>query len=162
MKKSKADGDRPSDWNLTIFELCEEVSSGKRSFNEQELVWARDYDISLIPDGARIPKLGDVYESLTDQEVAFMTAWCAPVSSGGKGTLLKGEQVRINAEPVDQKPIGVYALPLEYEKMEVRMVSKEDRKNPKYGGFSLLIKTVDLIKNFELIESEDSRPGDID
>jgi hypothetical protein len=162
MKKVKPDGDRPSDWNLTIFELVEEISNGKRPFKEQELVWARDYDLSLIPEGVRIPKLGDVYESLVDQEVAFMTGWIAPVTGGGKGMLLVGERMRISADPVDEKPIGICARPLEYEKLEARMVSKEDRTNPKYGGFSLLVKTVDLIKNFKLVENEDSRPGKTD
>lgn len=160
--KKPTPGNRPSDWNLTIFELVEEISAGKRPFNEEELTWARAYDISLIPDGVRIPKLADEYESLIDQEVAYMTGWSAPVTGGGKGMLLKGERVRISAEPVDEKPIGVYARPLEYEKLEARMVSKEDRTNSKYAGFNLLIKTVDLIKDFKLVESEDSRPGDID
>lgn len=160
--KPKPGGERPSDWNLTIFELVEEVRTGKRPFIEHEVAWARDYGISLIPDGMRIPKLGDVYESLIDQEVLYMTGWLAPVTSGGKGMLLKGERVQISADSVDEKPIGVPARPLEYEKVEARMVSKEDRSNPKYAGFNILVKTVDLNKDFRLVENEDNLAGGID
>lgn len=144
----------PDDWNLTINDLVEEMKTGKRkSLGQPEIDWAREYELRQIPDGIRFPKMGDVYESLKDQTVDYLTAWAAPYTGSGKGTLLKGEKVWIDSAPGDKKPIGVYALPLEYDVIEQRMVPQEERENPKYGGFYFHFKTMELNQNFKLIDT---------
>ena len=143
---------RPPDWNLTIDDLIEEMKAGKRrSINEFK--WAREYEQSLIPDGVRFPRKGDVYESLKDQTVSYLIGWHGPFTTGGAATLLKGERVWINSDATDEKPIGTHALPIEREKLEERMVPREDRDDPKYGGFYLFFKTVELNENFKLVKT---------
>jgi hypothetical protein len=131
-----------------------EMEAGKRkSVGQPELDWAREYERSLIPDGARFPQKGDVYESLDDQKVTYMTAWSAPFTGGGEATLLKGERVWIDSSPTEKKPIGTYALPVEYNKLEKRMVPREEREAPRYGGFYFYFNTVDLNDKFRLVET---------
>lgn len=146
--------ERPPDWNLTISDLMAEIESGKRKgVGHPELDWAREYEKSLIPEGVRFPRKGDVYESLYDQEVSYLTAWSAPFTGGGEATLLKGERIWIDSDPREEKPIGTYALPIEYGKLEERMVPREEREAPKYGGFYFYFKTVDLNDKFTLVET---------
>jgi hypothetical protein len=131
-----------------------EVEAGKRkSVGPPELDWAREYERSLIPDGVRFPQKGDVYESLADQEVSYMTAWSAPFTGGGEAILLKGERVWIDSNPTEEKPIGTYALPVEYSKLEERMVPREEREARRYGGFYFYFNTVDLNDRFTLVET---------
>lgn len=143
---------RPPDWNLTIDDLIEEMKAGKRRSIE-EFKWAREYEQSLIPEGIRFPRKGDVYESVKDQTVSYLIGWRGPFTTGGEATLLKGERVWINSDATDEKPIGTRALPIEREKLEERMVPREDRDDPKYGGFCLFFKTVELSENFKLVET---------
>lgn len=143
---------RPHDWNLAIDDLVEEMKAGKRRSIE-ELRWAREYEQSLIPEGIRFPQKGDVYESLKDQTVSYLIGWRGPFTTGGESTLLKGERVWINSNATDEKPIGTYALPIEREKLEERMVPSEDRGDPKCGGFYFFLKTVELNENFKLVET---------
>lgn len=145
---------RPANWNLTIDDLLKEMHSGKRkSVEEHEWTWAREYELSTIPKNYRFPKQGDVYESLLDQEIDFLTAWEAPFTGGGKGFLFKGERVYVRDE-TNQKSIGTYADPVEYSKLEERIVPQSDRSNEKYCGFYFFIKTVDLNEKYKLIEKE--------
>ena len=105
---------RPADWNMTIDDLFAEMIAGKRkSVGNPEIEWAREYEKSLIPEGSRFPKNGDVYESKANQTVHYMTAWSAPFTGGGEATLLKGERIWIDNDPNDDGPIGTYALPIE-------------------------------------------------
>ena len=143
---------RPPDWNLTIDDLIEEMKAGKRRSIE-ELKWAREYEQSLIPDGVRFPRNGEVYESLKDQTVSYLIGWHGPFTTSGEATLLKGERVWINSDATDEEPIGTYALPVEREQLEERMVPREDRGDPKYGGFYFFFKTVQLNENFKLVET---------
>jgi hypothetical protein len=146
---------RPSDWKKTIGDLFTEMNEGLRNeICQQELDWAREYVTSLIPDGSRYPRKGDVYESLADQPVRYMTAWRAPFTGGGDSTIFAGERVWINAEPVDEKPIAVYAIPIEYKTIEERMVPPEERLGARYNGFYLSIETMDLLRKYRLVETE--------
>lgn len=160
--------ERPVDWHLTLDDLFAEMKAGKRkSVGNPELEWAREYERSLIPAGTRFPKKGDVYESKIDQAVDYMTAWSAPFTGGGEATLFKGERIWIDNDPNGERPLGTYALPIEYGKLEKRMVPPEDREQPKYGGFYFYFKTVDLNGNFTLVqtgydgEGEPSPAGDV-
>lgn len=146
---------RPSDWKLTIEDLLAEMDAGKRkSIGHPEIEWAREYKRSLIPENVRFPKKGDLYESKNDQTVDFMTAWKAPFTGGGEATLFKGERIWVDTDPSDDKPIGVYALPIEYDKLEKRMVPTKERKDPCFGGFYFSFDTIDLNENFTLIQTE--------
>lgn len=59
----------------------------------------------------------------------------------------------VDNDPRDDSPLGTYALPVEYDKLEKRMVPQDERDNPKYGGFYFYFKTVDLNNNFALIQT---------
>ena len=144
----------PEGWNLTYDDLFAEMKAGKRkSVGNPEAAWAKEYEASLLPANTGFPKKGDLYESLADQQIEYITAWAAPYSGGGTGSLLKGERIWIHSEPVGEKPLGAYALPVEYEKLEERMVPAAERSIEKYGGFYFYFKTVELEKNFRLIET---------
>jgi len=144
---------RPADWKLTIDDLMTEMTEGKRNgIGQPDLDWAREYEISIIPEGYRFPKTGDVYESIVDQEVEFMTAWAAPFTGGGQGMLLKGERIWIPEEE-EEKCVGTYADPVDYSKLEQRMVVATDRTVDKYAGFYLFVKTVVLNEKFKLVDT---------
>jgi hypothetical protein len=144
--------ERPSDWHLTFSDLMEEIKTGKRKIICQtELDWAGEYERSLLPDDIQFPASGDVYESLDNQTINYLTAWEAPSTGKGQGNLLKGEKVWINSEPVDLKAIGTYALPIEYKELEDRMISQENRENRNYNGFYFYFKTIELHSNFKLV-----------
>ena len=152
--------ERPADWNLTISDLSAEMKAGKRkSIGQPELDWAREYERSLIPVGVRFPRKGDVYESLEDQPVQYMTAWAAPFTGGGDTVLLKGERVWVDNQPHENNPIGTYALAVEYKKLEERIVPHEERENPKYDGFYFHFKTVALNKTFRLVQTDFKAEG---
>lgn len=148
------------DWNLTIADLLEEVKAGKRkTAGSPEMDWAREYERRQLPAGIRFPEKGDIYESLKDQTVDYLTAWAAPCTGGGKGILQKGEQVWVNHDPSkNEKPIAIYVLSVEYEKLEERMVPKSERESPKYGGFYLYLTTIDLNTNFKLLKTKMESP----
>jgi len=151
---------RPHGWNLTIADLMAEMNAGKRkSLGSPEAEWARDYERSLIPADTRFPKQGDVYEAQHDTPVHFMTAWNAPFTGGGESVLKTGDRVLIDQIPSDPKPISVYAVALDYGPMEIRVVPEADRTNPKYGGFYFSLKTVDLNRDFKLVQEGYEKSG---
>ncbi|HSA33719.1 MAG TPA: hypothetical protein P5077_08345 [bacterium] len=142
----------PTDWKLTYADLVAEAKAGKRaSIGRAEMAWANEYERSLIPPGMRFPRKGDLYESIADQTVEYITAWAAPYSGGGTGTLFAGERVWVHSEPRDEKPIGEYTLPVEYRRVEERMVPASERTASKYGGFSLYFTTIELNTKFKLV-----------
>lgn len=144
----------PKGWNRTTSDLMQEMEEGSRSsVGQPELTWALEYERSLIPKNYRFPQMGDLYASLCDQEIEFMTAWSAPFTGGGKAILYAGEQVWIMSEQNKEKPIGSYAQAVEYKKLEQRMVSAEDRNAPDYGNFYFYFNTVTLNENFKLVQT---------
>jgi hypothetical protein len=144
----------PNDRKLTLSDLMEEMKHGKREqIGQVEMDWARQYERSLIPEHYRFPKLGDLYESKTDQKIKFLTSWAAPYSGGGEGILFKGERIWVDSHPDGVKPIGTFALPVNYRELETRMVSQSDRNAFKYGGFYFYISTVDLNEKFILLQT---------
>jgi len=144
----------PPGWNLTVDDLFAEMKAGKRkSVGNPEAAWAKEYETGLLPSNTRFPQKGDLYESLADQEIEYMTSWAAPYTGGGKGLLLKGEQIWIHSAPAGEKPLGAYALPVEYEKLEARMVPEAERSSEKYGGIYFYFKTVELENGFRLLQT---------
>jgi hypothetical protein len=148
----------PKGWNKTIKDLVQETKRGLRtSVNKDELDWARAYELQLLPPTTRFPKDGDVYEAKRNLKVHYMTWWKAPTSSGGDAIFYKGERVRIE-DPWDQKkPLGFHAIPMDYEKVEGRMIAKWLRDQPKYDGFSISLSTLDLNKKFKLVGSKSTK-----
>ena len=145
---------RPPDWKMTFDDLMAEAKAGKRpSIGQPELDWARDYERSLIPDGFRFPQKGDLYEALADHAVSYVTDWAAPYSGGGDTTLRKGERVWVHAAPLDEKPIGANLLPVDYKTFEQRIVPEAERSCPKYGGFHFYLSTVELNRDFRLVQT---------
>lgn len=145
--------ERPADWNLTLDDLFAEMKAGKRkSVANPEAQWAREYEQSLIPVGTRFPKKGDLYELKQDQTVQYMTAWAAPFTGGGEAILYKGERIWVHDAPRGERPLGTYALPVEYKKMEERLVPFDQRKSRKFGGLYFYFKTLDLNTDFTLIQ----------
>ena len=106
---------------------------------------------TLIPKDVRFPKKGDVYEALSDIQLDYFTLWGAPLTGGGKSTLFKGERVWIDQSPNQTKPNGVYAIPVEYEKLESRIVPDEVREKEDYSSFCFCIDTVVLNQKFRLV-----------
>jgi len=143
----------PAGWNLTIADLMREMNEGKRkSVGSPEVDWARDYERSLLPSNTRFPKEGDVYESISDMEVDYMTAWRAPFTRGGKAMIRKGERFWIDSAPNSQCPISVYAMAIRYDALEIEAIPASDRENPKYNGYYFSIKTADLISRYRLVD----------
>lgn len=144
--------ERPADWNLTLDDLFAEMKAGKRkSVGSPETDWAREYEISLLPEGTRFPKKGDLYEALEDQTISYLTAWAAPYTGSGEAVLFQGERIWINSESRDEKALGCYALPVDYDALEKRMLPEAERNDPKYGGFYFIFKTAELNEKFALV-----------
>jgi hypothetical protein len=109
----------PKKWNKTIKELVEETRQGNRmSVNKQELEWARVYELSTLPSGTRFPRDGEIYEARKDIKVHFMISWAAPSSSGGEAMLFLGERIKVESPWREKRPLGSYAIPIDYEKIE--------------------------------------------
>ena len=150
-RKSGSLSDRPVDWKKTTTDLYNEMHSGKRSLIPQkELEWAEDYQRSLIPSEYKFPKKGYVYESLEDQNVEIEIWYRAPGSGSDDSVLFKGEQVWIYYD-TKEDAVEVCALPLEYDVLELRMVSKDFQDLSFYSGFSIVIKTTILNEKFKLV-----------
>jgi hypothetical protein len=151
---------RPEGWNRTIADLMAEVTAGKRGgVGQPEIDWARDYERSLIPPDVRFPQKGDVYEALEDMTADFLTAWSAPFTGGGQGLLKKSERILVDSEPSEPKPISSYAVAIDYEALEQRIVPESDRTAERYAGFYFHFKTVDLNRKFKLVETGYEKPG---
>lgn len=145
----------PVDWYLTVSDLMDELKSGKRKqIGDPELSWAREYERTLIPTNYRFPKKGDLYQSKFDQTIDYLTAWSAPYTGGGTTKLFKDEKIWIDSEPSDDKPIGVYAIPVDYKNLEERIVPSSDRAAYKYDGYYFHINTKALNENFDLIQTD--------
>jgi hypothetical protein len=143
----------PPGWNKTIQDLTDEAKKTGSAVGSPEVEWARDYERSLIPAGTRFPKIGDVYEATKDITVSYLTSWSAPFTGGGSGILKKGERVIIDYEPLP-RPIAASAKAINYTRVEEGMVPESERSNKKYSGFYLVLKTLELSRDFKLVHEE--------
>ncbi len=152
--KEKVLKERPTDWNLTISDLMDELTEGKRdSLDSQERIWALDYERSMLPPDIRFPKKGDVYESLEDQVIHFLIAYSTPFTGDGEGVLLKGDKIWIHSNETEDNSMGEYAIPLNYKELEQRMVTPNERDSLRYDGFYFYFKTIDLNEKFRLVDT---------
>jgi hypothetical protein len=145
----------PPSWNKTIRDLLAEVDRGESgSVGSPEVDWARDYERSMLPADIRYPRKGDIYEAVTDFEVTYLTAWTAPYTGDGRGSLKGGDRLCIEHEPSNPKPTSVYATAVNYEDLEKRLVPPDVRKNEQYSGYYFSIKTADLHSLFKLVHAD--------
>jgi hypothetical protein len=137
-----------------LSELFAESKVSRCPVGPPDTEWARAYERSFLRSWARFPVDGEVYETLEDMPIKFLTHWRAPFTGDGEGTLPKGTRVRVEVLNWIREPIGVYAKPVDVPRIERLLVSDDDRANAKYGGFSLSISTADLNRRFRLVECE--------
>jgi hypothetical protein len=138
----------PAGWNKTISDLMKDPS---RPVGPPETEWAVAYERSLLRDWARFPLDGEVYESLEDTPVRFLTHWLEPFTGGGAGVLPKGTKIRVNVFDWIREPVRVYAVPVDAPRIERLLISQADRKSAKYSGFSLSVGTADLNRVFRIV-----------
>lgn len=136
----------PPGWKKTIDDLMAE----KRTVSGDELEWAREYERSQLRPWARFPRDRELFEAQRDLHIDYLTHWAAPFTGGGKCMIRKGTRIRVSVPAFDQEPIGVHAAPLDTA-LEKEIVPEADRSGPKYGGFSLFVKTAQLNKDFRRI-----------
>jgi len=150
IKKLKSQGDDllgfPVGWNKTIEDLSDEASV-YQVVGPPETDWARNYEKSLIPANTVIPEEKDIYEAKADVEVKYMTSYRAPFTGGGICTLPKGTLIEIS-HIYDERPIIIYAKPIEYEAMEAHIIPEEERNSQKFAGYNVVIKTIMFEKYF--------------
>jgi hypothetical protein len=144
----------PLGWNKTLADLFADLKESRSPIGAPETEWARSYERSLLRSWARFPLDGDVYEAVEDTAVKFLTHWRTPFTDGGSGTLPKGTRVRVKVPDWMREPVGVYAEPLDAERIERALISEADRCNAKCDGFSLSISTAELNKCFRLVQGE--------
>jgi tetratricopeptide (TPR) repeat protein len=168
----------PFGWNKTTKDLKEEIDRGEREdVTFAEVQWASEYERSLtstdipspskgdiyealedictlISSDMRFPSNGDIYEALEDICVEYYIAWKAPVTGSDKGEIKKGDRVVIDQEPSNSESIGVYAVAVDYEALEKRIVPASIRNAPLYNGFYFYLRTFDLNRRFKLIHED--------
>jgi hypothetical protein len=108
----------------------------------------------MLPADIRYPRKGDIYEAVTDFEVTYLTAWAAPYTGDGRGSLKAGDRLCIEHEPSNPKPISVYATAVNYEDLEKRLVPPDVRKNEQYCGYYFSLKIADLHSLFKLVHAD--------
>jgi hypothetical protein len=146
----------PSGWRKTIADLCAESKESRRPIGPTEIEWARAYERSLLRPWARFPVDGEIYETIEETPVSFLTHWQAPFTDGGDGVLPKGTKVRVRVPDFMPDPISVSADPLDRKRIETLLVPEAIRTAPKYGGFSLSISTADLNRKYRRIDRDGS------
>jgi hypothetical protein len=120
----------PPGWTKTIDDLLAE----KRNLSGEEIEWALSYEREQLLSWARFPRAGEVYELMADAEISYVTNWRAPFTGGGKGMLPGGTRVRIAPEISGPEPIGVYADPLERERVELQLSRRNGRRARRERG----------------------------
>lgn len=142
----------PPGWNKTIDDLFEEMKQGRRLFmSADEGEWALEYERSLLPPSIVFPRGGQIWEAMDDCDVTVMTIFAAPGSGSEHSTLPRGERVRV-ANGTEPKPVSVSFLPIRYDALHESLVSRATRRTPRYGGYSLSVKTLYFNEHFRLVE----------
>lgn len=145
----------PRGWDKTVDDLVAEMRGGEReSISGPEIMWAREYERSLIPAGVRFPRRGDVYEALHEFTVQYLTAWKAPYTGSGEGLIKKGDRFVVNQDPSGPEPIAVCVRARNYDEVEQRIVPQSDHQHPKYDGFYFVFKTQLLNDQFRLVNED--------
>ena len=80
-----------------------------------------------------------------------MTSWDTAYTGSGDSVLPKREKIRVETTNSD-KPIAVYCVPLDYDRLHNIIVPQSERESPKYSGYYFCISTKDLNKYFTKIK----------
>lgn len=140
----------------TYDEMFKELHSGKRKeISHKDGQKAVVLDRALFPKDIRYPKSGDIYVCIADAQISYMTHWMKPYTGGDKATFPKDETIKISDISQD-KPTSVYCQAINADKIETLLVPQGDREQYDYNGYSLVVDTVTLNKNFRLIKSTDN------
>jgi len=133
---------------LTLDELAEEVRLGR---TPPFAAWeqARAYERSLFSPDTHWPVEGEIYECVTPCRVKFISHWNVAFTSGGDVPMVPGEQIRIQ-EVFHPQPVIVAAVPLAYADIQERAIPAADRQHPHYAGYSLSVRTEELVGYFRL------------
>lgn len=136
----------------TLDELFDEMDNGQRiEIGGKTLERARKLTDVLLPKNTKFPKGGEVFEAKEDVQISYMTHHFAPYTGGEKCIFPKGQRL-IVSPPNSKRPIGVYCIPIEYEKMEEKLISKEEKEEPTYSNYSLSVSTKILNSKFVKID----------
>jgi hypothetical protein len=140
----------PKGWNKTVKDLMEQDR-----ISPEELDWAHAYEREVLLKDAVFPLDGDIFQAVTDVEIDYLTHWSAPFTGGDDCILPAGTLIKVEVSQSNPEPIGVYATPINYEEMEQRIISEEDRDSEDYCGYSLFINTKSLNDHFKRQASGD-------
>ncbi len=148
-----------SNWAMTMDDLEAEAKAGRRSatITAEEMELARAYETSQLPVGTVFPRGGQVWEAIEDADVAYVVYYRAPFSTGGRGILQRGEQVRIDP-PTNDRMLGVGAQSLRSDEIEKVLIPESTWRDRKYDGYRLYLKTAELNRHFRLVESSPVDP----
>ena len=91
--------------------------------------------------------------------VCYRTKWALLFTGSGEGALEQGERVIVAPLCTDQKPLNIYALPLDYDGVHRRMVPELERAKEKYRGFYLYLETVALNLKYKLVDAAADKAG---
>lgn len=153
-EKMTTNSTRPPGWKKTIKDVFDEYRSKKdKTVPMIELEWAADYESSLLPREYIFPKKGYVYEAIEDIDIELEIWYNAPGSGCDDAKLFKGEKIWVYSDTPD-KSIEAYLQPVEYDKLETRLVSPSLRELPFYAGYSIPINTRILNEKFRLVEKD--------
>lgn len=140
----------PPGWNLTLEDLSAQMHRGERPHvGWPEVGWAREYELSLLPEGTRFPRLGDVYSALTPYPTDLLLTWRSPVTTHVRFELPAGCRLRVQSDDAD-RPLAVSLLPEAYRQIEKAALPWWTRLRPDYGGYYVVASTLDLNTRFRL------------
>jgi hypothetical protein len=144
----------PYGWNKTLRDLFEELCLKQRSSIEwPETEWALNYERSLLPEGTRFPRHGDIYEVKQPLATMISVNWHSPVTTESAYTLPAGTRVRVESATHD-RPLAVNTLPVNYKVHEKSALNLWTRLRPSYGGYHITFSTRQLNELFMLVSSE--------
>lgn len=148
-----------ANWNKTMDDLYAEARAGTRSgtITAEEMELANAYELSLLPADTEFPRSGQVWEAIEDVEVDYIVYHRAPFSTGGRGVLNRGEQVRIDP-PTREKMLGVAVQPLRSDEIEQALIPESTRRDRTYDGYRLYLKTIELNRHFRRVETPAADP----
>ena len=130
----------------TVKQLVDETAW--RQVRQAEFTAAREYERSLIPADAVIPRQGQKYRCKDDVQATVMLVFSHAGSATRKCTVPAGTEVLID-ELFEERPIVISCKSIDAENQASYFVQQEDRDNPKYSHYLLQFSTVDFLDHFE-------------
>jgi len=134
---------------------------GIKGVSADEMWLAAEHDRRHLPADTRFPRIGEVYVSLCDFEITYLTHHRAPYKGGGTARLPPGECIRVQSfnDRDEVRPLSSYCSPLKYDELQKRIVPEEQRSDKDYDGYSFLVETADINRIFALTVHEDGSPN---